>query len=98
MLHGKIYDQLNIEEQTKTQLQLEAGLWTTAISLVLNISPLTISPEHRRNGWMRDLVLCVRQWLEDSVPKPPTCAFGHEASCLAGNDAYSYGARCESRL
>jgi len=53
---GKIYEQLSIEERTKIQMQLEAGLSPAAIALGLNRSPSTISRELRRNGWSRPKV------------------------------------------
>jgi len=53
---GKIYEQLSIEERTKIQMQLEAGLSPAAIALGLNRSPSTISRELHRNGWSRPKV------------------------------------------
>jgi len=50
---GKIYAQLSLEERTKIQVQLEAGLSPATIALGLNRSPSTISRELRRNGWLR---------------------------------------------
>ena len=57
MLHGKIYDQLSLEERTMIHTQLELGFKPAAIARELNRSASTLSRELRRNGWTR----------------PPTC-------------------------
>lgn len=49
----KIYEQLSLEERTKIQMQLEAGITPAIIALGLNRSPSTISRELRRNNWVR---------------------------------------------
>lgn len=50
---GKIYQQLNLEERTMIQMQLEIGIKPTAIACGLNRSASTISRELCRNGWVR---------------------------------------------
>jgi len=50
---GKIYEQLSLEERTKIQMQLEAGITPATIGLGLSRSPSTLSRELRRNRWVR---------------------------------------------
>ena len=50
---GKIYEQLNIEERTMIQTQLELGIKPAAIAAGLKRSASTLSRELRRNGWTR---------------------------------------------
>jgi len=53
----KNYKQLNIEERTMIQTQLEMEITPAVIALGLNRSASTISRELHRNGWLRPKAL-----------------------------------------
>jgi len=50
---GKLHEQLNIEERTMIQTQLEMDIKPGTIAKGLNHSASTLSREVRRNGWVR---------------------------------------------
>ncbi|HSL01992.1 MAG TPA: hypothetical protein VK901_00455 [Nitrospiraceae bacterium] len=50
---GNIYTQLSFEQRTMIHPQLERGIKPAAIAVGWNHSPLTLSREFRRNGWVR---------------------------------------------